>query len=101
MTTNLERVRVWNEAKSVLPPHYQQEIADMLGAAEERGREESSVLTGKLKAALADLLGGELNYACEFVHHAKRDKHEWGDLCPVVTRYRTLLDDDTKEPAND
>ena len=102
MTMNNEdRVRVWDEVKSVLPPHYQQEITDMLDAAEARERKKCTVLIRELRAALADFLGGESSYACKFLHHAKRERHFWSEQCPVTTRYRALLVNNAKAKESD
>jgi hypothetical protein len=44
----------------------------------------------ELRAALADLLGcGE--EPCSVVHHEKEDRHNVGEPCPVLARYRALL----------
>jgi len=42
-----------------------------------------------LKAAVFDLTscGDE---ACKIVHHGKDDRHEVGERCPVLERYRQL-----------
>lgn len=50
---NEERVRAWDEAKQVLPPHYQREISDMMDAAEARGRENDTDSAWSAKVRVA------------------------------------------------
>jgi hypothetical protein len=45
----------------------------------------------ELAAALCHMVTQE-NLACNAIHHEKVDRHKANEFCPIINRYRSLLD---------
>ena len=43
------------------------------------------------KKIIADLLKVVPSASCECFHHAKQDRHEFGEECPPLTRYMARI----------
>ena len=57
-----------------------------------------------LKMALEALELVNIEFVCNGAHHAKKDRHELGDECPVTNRYRqsiTAIKEALSEPKQD
>jgi hypothetical protein len=44
-----------------------------------------------LKLALEVLELVSIEFVCNGAHHAKKDRHEWLDPCPIVDRYKEAI----------
>ena len=47
--------------------------------------------TEALKLALEALELVSIEFVCNGAHHAKKDRHEWLDPCPIVDRYKEAI----------
>jgi len=44
-----------------------------------------------LRFALKALESVSIEFVCNGAHHAKKDRHEWLDPCPIVDRYKDAI----------
>ncbi|CAB4240691.1 hypothetical protein UFOVP38_58 [uncultured Caudovirales phage] len=44
-----------------------------------------------LKLALEALQLVSIEFVCNGAHHAKKDRHDWLESCPIVERYQTAI----------
>ena len=47
--------------------------------------------TKALRLALQALELVSIEFVCNGAHHAKKDRHEWLDPCPIVDRYKDAI----------